>query len=218
MNKAYEAGLKRFPWWPQWDGEAVAIVASGPSCKAMQPEQLKDRIHVIAIKENTDLCPWAEVVYGCDGHWWQYRKGLPERKALKITYDQHVAKQFNILRVDIQRNSNEILVDEPMVIGSGGNSGFQAINLAVQFGAKDIILLGFDMNDEKNPHWYGRNTWDRSANPMQSNFNHWLGAYRKAAPKLKERGINVVNVSPVSKLDVFEKRISLGETLEEWGL
>ena len=43
-------------------------------------------------------------------------------------------------------------------IGGGGNSGFQALNLALQWGARKIILVGFDLTDENGLHWYGRNS------------------------------------------------------------
>jgi hypothetical protein len=51
------------------------------------------------------------------------------------------------------------------VVGGGGNSGFQAVNLAAQFGASRIILIGFDMTDRGGKHWYGRNHWPMSNNP-----------------------------------------------------
>ena len=42
------------------------------------------------------------------------------------------------------------------VLHRGGNSGYQALNLAYLLGAERIILLGFDMMiDRDRRHWFG---------------------------------------------------------------
>ncbi|HCZ48509.1 MAG TPA: hypothetical protein DCZ11_05850, partial [Gammaproteobacteria bacterium] len=41
----------------------------------------------------------------------------------------------------------------PLRIHQGGNSGYQALNLAVLLGAERVILLGYDMH---GGHWHGR--------------------------------------------------------------
>lgn len=98
------------------------------------------------------------------------------------------------------------LVLEPVgTIGAGGNSGFQALNLAVQFGARDILLIGFDMSDIGGAHWYGRNRWAGANNPSHTNFRKWIAAFDAAAPVLRARGVNVFNASPLSALTCFPK-------------
>jgi hypothetical protein len=67
-------------WYLDWSGREVAIIASGPSAKKSGYAALRDRMPVIAIKENIELAPWADVVYGCDAAWWKKRNGLPEFK------------------------------------------------------------------------------------------------------------------------------------------
>lgn len=91
------------------------------------------------------------------------------------------------------------------MVGSGGNSGFQALNLAVQFGARRILLVGFDMNDRGGVHWYGRNSWPMANNPDHNNFRRWIAAFEGAAPLLKSMGIEVVNLSPHSAIQCFPK-------------
>lgn len=89
------------------------------------------------------------------------------------------------------------------IIGGGGNSGFQALNLAVQFGAKDIALAGFDMDDRSGKHWYGRNGWAGANNPDHTNFVRWVKAFEDAAAVLAARRVSVVNLSPSSALRCF---------------
>lgn len=218
-NKAAELGPRQFKWWPDWRGECVAIVASGPSTKTAKVEQLRNRIHVIAIKENVNLCPWADVVYGCDEAWWVHRKGLPEYKGIKISQAVRACAVYkDIHKVDIiDPRGEEILLEKPGLIGSGSNSGFQGLNLAEQFGATGILLVGFDVHRKQGLHWYGPNTADRMSNPDENNFKRWIKAFTAAAPGIKARGVDVVNASHGSALDCFRKA-SIDVALKGWGL
>lgn len=102
------------------------------------------------------------------------------------------------------------------VVGGGGNSGFQALNLAIQFGARRVILVGFDMSDRGGAHWYGRNRWSGSGNIDETGFRRWIAALDRAAPILAARGVDVVNASPASVLTCFRKA-SIAEALAKWG-
>ena len=218
MNAAYEEGLRKHSWWPDWRGECVAIVAGGPSIKGMDLSILKDRIHVVAIKVAVDLCPWAEVCYGCDAPWWMDRRGLPKFKGLKLAHGPATSEWAEIRRITIEIAKDEILLSKPLTVGNGGCSGFQALNLVAQFGATDIILIGYDLRDgREGPHWYGRNKWVNANNPMPSNYARWQKGFKAAAPTLKKAGVAVVNVSPGTELEAFPKA-DLKSTMEEWGL
>lgn len=211
-------GSRCFSWWRDWTGRAIAIVASGPSTKSAGVERLEARLPVIAIKENVDLCPWADIVYGCDAPWWKSRQGLPDYRGIKLAFDARLSGRFpDINLVRIEKETDRILVDEPGVIGSGGNSGFQALNIAVQLGASKIILVGFDMNDQNLGHWYGRNRGMGRSNPTEDNFRRWRAAFGAAAPDLKRMGVDVVNASPVTALTCF-RRQTIAATLAEWGV
>lgn len=218
INKAYEEGLK-LPWWKDWLGDCVAIVAGGPSIKMFDLSILKDRIHTIAIKTAIDLCPWAEVVYGCDDPWWLDRKGLPNYKGLKLSHGYQITSNpvNKVHKVEIVISRDDILVDKPLQISNGGNSGHQAINLAVQFGATDIILVGYDLHERGGVHWYGRNKWNQASNPMQSNYQRWNKGFDTAAKSLKALDVTVMNASMESELRAFPKK-PLQQIMEEWGL
>ena len=217
MNPAFERGRALYSWWPDWRGECVAIVGGGPSIKGLDLSVLRDRIHVIAIKVAVDMMPWAEVCYGCDAAWWIDRKGLPKYQGLKLFHGVQ-AKQFpNMHRVEIDMQKDVLLVDEPLKLGNGGNSGFQAINLAVQFGATDIILLGIDCHERGGVHWYGRNTWLNANNPMGTNYNRWIKGFNAVTKGLHKMGVTVVNASTQSEVKMFPRR-PLPEIMQEWGL
>lgn len=74
---------------------------------------------------------------------------------------------------------------------SGSNSGFAALNLAVQLGFKDIALLGFDFRwDGARSHFhegYGqRKGVDRS-------LGVWANAFDEAARQTRAMGVRVTN-------------------------
>jgi hypothetical protein len=201
-------------WWKDWDGECCALVASGASLQKDKLHLLRDRMHVAVIKENYDLCPWAEIVYGCDVHWWRHRRGLPDYKGLKLAYDKNAAFCGIQLIGITDPKDDKLSFDVPGVVGSGGNSGFQLFNLVQQFGCTGIMLLGFDMGGE---HWYGRNRWDHANNPDNANFKRWAKAFDSNAAAVDSRGVDVVNTSRTSRIKAF--RIStIEETIEWWGL
>jgi hypothetical protein len=207
------------PEWPDWTGEAAAIVASGPSTKKQNVELLKGRVRVLAIKKNVELCPWADVVYGCDFPWWQSVRGLPDFTGLRLAYAPRAVAEYGCRQVTIpgHAKSDELRFEQVGEVGGGGNSGFQALNLAAQFGAKRILLLGFDCQDRSGVHWYGRNYWNGGSNPTESNFKRWRRAFDNAARQLKERGVEVVNASPLTSLTAFRKA-TVTQALEEWGI
>lgn len=219
MNRAAEIGPLQFKWWPDWRGECVAIVAGGPSVKGMDLSILRDRVHVIAIKTSVDLIPWAEVCYGCDAAWWLDRKGLPKFRGVKIAHGtQATSKYGDIRRVEVKMQTDGLLTEQPMVLGNGGNSGHQALNLAVQFGATDIILIGYDAGADPNHlHWYGRNKWPNASNPAGTNFARWIKGFELARKDLDRMGVTVINASPDTRLKCFCK-VPLAEVMAEWGL
>jgi hypothetical protein len=213
----WDMGAAKFDWWPDWRGQACAIVASGPSTKKANLGILRDRVKVIAIKENVDLCS-PDVVYGCDAPWWKSRLGLWDFEGLKISYAQRLGGPYpNIKLISIKEKIHKILLDEPGVIGSGGNSGFQALNLAIQFGANRIMLIGFDMNDRSGVHWFGRTRGIGRNNPDHTNFTRWCEYFADASKLLPVAGVEVINCSPNSDLKCFRKA-SIETTLTEWQL
>jgi hypothetical protein len=217
---AIEAGLSKYDWWLDWRGRTIAIVASGPSTKPKEVAQLHGRLPIIAIKENVDILPAPEVVYGCDRAWWANARGLPKFKGLKVTASGAVTTEYpdvRLVKVTPFKEDDRIFITEPGVLGSGGNSGFQALNLAVQFGATRILLVGFDMNSNHDLHWFGPAKGFGRSNPTEFNFVRWRRAYDVAAVTLRQLGVEVVNASPLTSLKSFPV-LTIENTLKKWGL
>jgi len=209
--------MSRSPDWPDWSGQAVAIVASGPSAKKAGAETLEGRMTVAAIKRSWELAPFAAAVYGCDLPWWRDVRGLPNFTGRKWAHNVQACDRYGLQRVKVISPENKMLFDETGVVGSGGNSGFHMLNLAVQLGATRVLLIGFDVHDRSGIHWYGRNIAYQQSNPTEINFRRWRAAFDLAAGQLERRGVEVLNASPISDIKGFA-RASVPEALERWGL
>lgn len=190
-------------WWRDWRGHTVVIVASGPSAADIELGKAQGRARVLTINESWRLAPWADALYACDGAWWKARGGVPEFAGLKLSHDPKAAKVgADIHQFDIKAQRDEILTDRAGLIGDGGNSGFQALNVAVQFGAKRIALVGYDMRLDRGIHWHGRHARGLN-NPSPNHFGRWRRALDRAADRLADLGIEVLNLSPVSTLTAY---------------
>lgn len=108
---------------------------------------------------------------------------------------------------------NKILMDDSQQIGWGKNSGFQAINLAARFGAKDIVLVGFDFNLERGVHWHGSHR-PPLTNPKFGTVDEWRAILDDQAQVLRDMGITVRNASPNSRLTAFD-RVDLSESIND---
>jgi len=95
-----------------------------------------------------------------------------------------------------------MMIFEGKHIGGGGNSGFQAMNLAVKQGATRLLLLGFDF---RGAHWFGQHPAGLG-NPSDSTMQRWVACMETAAKQLSDRGVEVVNCSRDSALTCFPRR------------
>lgn len=194
-------------WFPDWRGQTAVIVASGPSAKRADLSIVRGRAKVIAINNSWTLIPWADVLYGCDFSWWKANKGVRGFLNLKISQDAKVPRAYpeiKLVQTDRVGRAREIIVDRPGLIGWGGNGGFQALNLAVQFGARKIVLVGYDMTLDHGMHWHGAHPKGMN-NPRQHNVTMWRQILDGAAGTLKNLRIEVINASSKSALTAYPK-------------
>jgi hypothetical protein len=191
-------------WFLDWTGETVALIASGSSAAKAGVEQLQGRVRTMVVNTSWQLAPWADVLYGCDLKWWEKYNGVPEFKGLKLVQEREARTFFPELHlVKVDRLVDQLLLDRPGYVGSGGNGGFQVLNLAVQFGAKKILLIGYDM---KGDHWHARHPFPLSNPHPQDNFPRWRRAIDGAALVMWRMGITIINCSMISALQAYPKK------------
>lgn len=199
-----------------WPGETCVLIGGGPSLTAAQVEACRGRVRAIAINDAYRLAPWADALYFCDCKWWQWHhKKLADWKGL-IVRMQGGMHDFGDPRIKVLRNLDEKrgLAERRDGLHNGQNSGYQAINLAVHFGAKRILLLGYDMQGvlegpRVKTHWFGDHPG--GTNPIV--YEKMLPHFESLPPLLEKRGIEVINCTPGSALRVFPMR-SIERALE----
>ena len=90
---------------------------------------------------------------------------------------------------------------EQGTIFRGGNSGYQAVNLAYLLGATRIILLGFDMClNGTQRHWFGEHP---KGVGLASNYNDFVTYFKSIDPA--EYGIEIWNCSRRTALTHFPR-------------
>lgn len=153
------------------------------------------------------LAPWADVLLASDSRWWREHPEAREFAGLKITVDPPGGcERLKMHDVISMKNGGPVLFDDRKThLGGGGNSGFHAVHLAAHFGAKRILLCGFDMHMSEGPskavnHWFGEHAWRPK---FFIPFDLFVKRFTAAAPQFKKRGIEIINCTPGSALKCF---------------
>lgn len=190
-------------------------VASGPSlsddqCEIAEGAQRRRDCSVIAINDNWRRVPNADVLYACDGAWWEMHS-VAVRQSFRgqcWTQDAKAAKLRPWLSViGVIRRPG--LTTDPARICLGGNGGHQAINLAYLFGARRILLIGYDMqNTGGRAHWFG----DHPKPLTQGHPRSFIAAFSTLAEEAALRDLDIINCSVESALTCFQ-RMTLAEAL-----
>lgn len=157
------------------------------------------------------------MLYAADAEWWH-------------VHGDEVAKSFLGERWSCEQHDTRPLIGVSLVrvadheaglsrlegtVNSGGNSGHQAVGLAELFGARRIVLLGYDfgLGADGAPHWHGVHT-SGLRNPSANALERWRPRMQKLAADLQAAGIEAWNCSRATALDCFP-RCSLDEALSE---
>ena len=213
-NGRQPAGCDAMP--RQWAGETVVLLAGGPSLSPTQLDIVYDArcrglCRVVAINRAYEVAHWSDMLYFCDARFFDWHSvgvlayrnwgGMIPGKGEIWTLDNPELAKKNGFR-SIKNMGVEGFCSEPWGVMTGKNGGYQAMHLAAHAGASRLVLLGYDMRlgDGGATHWHNgypkpvyAHTYSRIMLPHFDSL---------AAP-LAERGVEVVNCSPGSALEVW---------------
>lgn len=145
-----------------------------------------------------------------DRLWWNEYGREVKTKAELWTTNREAARIYRLNFINGEIGGG--LAKRPNAIRLGGNSGYQAVALAVHFGAAQIVLLGYDMqNQGRQSHWHGNH--QRLGNPMAAKFPAWI-AHFEALKREVGKACRIVNATRETALRTF-KRSSLDACLAE---
>lgn len=164
-------------------------------------EPLKDK-HVIAINTSFLLGRWVDFIFFGDNAWFLvYEQLLKRHPGLVITCAPRFQnrKDRRIKYVGRAPKREGIYTDTKNKVAWNYNSGAAAINLAVHFGVKKIVLLGFDMAIlEGKTHWHSQ--YNRKRLPP---FKKHLQGFPQIAKDAKRLGIEIYNASHITRIKEF---------------
>lgn len=168
-----------------WEGKTAVCIASGPSliaedCAAVE----KAGLPAIAVNSSWKLARFAGVVYAGDLAWWKEYGGEIDIDAERWTCSSRAAKLYGL---KLHKAGGEY------------NSGLRAVQLAVHFGAKRVLLLGYDASVKAGTHWHGSH--EKTKNPDEARCEKW----RRQFSKLDTKDVEVINCTPGSALECFPK-------------
>lgn len=186
-------------------GQAVAVFATGSSMSQEVADEVRARgLPAIAVSDAFRLAPWASILYSADTKWWDANPDAADFAGIKVCNQQNNRTKG----VVFIRGSGRLGFDpDPGAIRTGGNSGYQAVHVAIHTGAALILLFGFDM---QGTHYFGPHRAPlRNTSPHS--FRNWVDRFGA----LNGRGARIVNCSPSSALRCFPKQ-TLDEALRDF--
>lgn len=120
---------------PEWKGQTVAVLASGPSMSAEVAESLRQH-RTIAVNEAYRVAPWADMLLALDGNWPAEYRAF---KGLRVTGVEDAG--LDALYIGPRWETVQIGPTHRVEIH---NSGLTAVRVAALMGASRIVLAGFD--------------------------------------------------------------------------
>jgi hypothetical protein len=192
-------------------GTAVCI-ASGPSLSESDCEVVSywrasnDEGRVFVVNNSYLRYPSADFLYGSDQKWWDYYAQQvlagewPKFLGQKWTQSSKAAIKHAINWIAAQ--SGEGFPTEK--IYTAGNSGYQAVQLAVFLGFRRIVLLGYDMQPTRGRHHWHPDHPKPLSNPRL--YAAWAERMDRLYEPAKARGVEIINATRETALKAFPRR------------
>lgn len=182
---------------PGW--EEVACIASGPSLTPQDCETVRRWREaapgraVIVVNTTFRLAPWADVLYAMDAAWW----------------NAHIDEVRRTFRGRLINPWREMRGVERVRFEHRRNSGAGAISLAAHWGARRIVLLGYDcQRTGGQAHWHGDHPKGLG---NAGTIDRWPAIFARLAKSMAGR-VTVINATRETALTCFERR-ALSEAL-----
>lgn len=199
------------------------MIASGPSTSADQIRRMiearyRGLVSLFAVSDAYRLLgDNLDFMYSCDPPWWDLHAAhLKNRPFEQFTQSPEACKKYNWLQYTAGRGGQGLGTDPAGHIHFGGNSGYQAINVAYLMGFRLLILVGFDMRVQgKLTHFFGDHPGKLQRNSSYSSFIPQFREIKKGIDGGAYDGLRILNSSLDSALDAFPK-VSLQSAIDDY--
>lgn len=200
------------------ESRTAIILASGESALgAIRSGETAKHFPILCVSDGYRICPagggepgW-RYLYAADQRWWDGHAETIRRifQGEGWTQDKVAAERYGLKHIRVVSEPGLSL--EPTHVKAGGfigNSGAQAINLAVLWGAKRLVLVGFDMD---GGHFFGEHP---KGIHRDTDFRTFVRGMCDLALGLARARVTVLNASPKSKLPYWP-RMTLPQALQQ---
>jgi hypothetical protein len=183
----------------QWNetnkGEILQAISNDLSC-------IHDK-RVIGVNDSFKLGDWIDICFYGDTRWFDWNvDAITKFSGLVICC--HPQNKVDWIKT-VDRENGFGINRNPKLVNWNKSSGGAAINLAVHLGAKNIVLIGFDMFMEAD----GEDNWHKEHKILNKVKSSPYERMRKAFAEIKHDtdsiGIRIINTSLTSRIEDFEK-------------
>lgn len=195
------------PLWSvprEWPDARCLVICGGASVRDQREAIERWAGPVIAVKHGVLLRPDAEVAFFAGER--AETIAPPLLEAFCGRYVVVRGRGHQVFPSDSKRvwrtTTHEAWSTDPTMV-AGFDAGTSAINLAMLFGATEVVVVGFDMVGGR---WFTGELPHYLPHPPESDFQRHMGPLPKLAEDAKAKGIRVVNCSPISRVTCFERQ------------
>lgn len=170
-----------------WAGKTVFCIAPGPSLTRQDCELIKQtKAPVVAVNNAWEWAKFCDVIYACDPGWW-------EHNIFKININAELWTCFENLAHEYELNCHGPFL-------GALNSGLRALQLAVDRGAKRVILIGYDCSVVNGLHFHGPH--EKTPNPDPAKCRKWNTQFSN----MDFGDCEIINCSRYTELSCFKKQ------------
>lgn len=185
-----------------WADKRVFLIGGGPSLKGFGFQRLRRAGVVVAINDAVKYAPWADCAVSIDTVWirrTRYRLASFKGQQIGIVPQDWGGPHPSNMQC-LRRISGPGFSGDMRSVYTGNNSGYAALHIALQRGAQQIYLLGYDMTGPG--HFHSGYRWPCVYGADQ--YPAWSQMFGVLAEVARTRGARVVNCNPGSAIRCFE--------------
>jgi tetratricopeptide (TPR) repeat protein len=215
---------RRHPGQLEANPGVVAIIGGGTSLQGVDLTPLRRVAHCVGVNATSRALPWVDVTVTHDtSHLAERVRESPGRVIAGVPRD-HLKQRGLLDGVEYRRRlvAQRLSESDELLHSGGHTSAYTALNYAFLLRPRRIVLFGIDLVDFWGPDdsWHKqmdpynrrryemlerRPTFEQFRDYRNKKLRHADSVFATALPQLERCDVEVVNASPVSSIQCFEK-------------